>query len=564
MPKANSVIKINVTDEDQDDELAVNPVGEKAVEKIIPQKEEVVLETAKRLKKSFSGPKKEINKVVKKKAVEKKSITKKKKAENNLNKTETILVKKPAQAENLILQNKPAAPEKIKDKKKADNILDKVDEINSVRKMISENSQPAQNILTAQEEIKNEKKADIATVQKTDGAINNNDIKVSGSLPADPARPKRSIRLYKKIAFSFIFLTIALLAVVTYFLIVKVTIILIPNQERMSNNMIVDIKDKDKNANSAENSIKGVVTLLNMEQKAIFTASGTEVIGEEAVGKVKIINNYTKNQPLVASTRLLTPDGNKLFRLKNTVNIPAGGSVDAEIYADNPTPDSAVGPTKFTFPGLWAGLQDKIYAENSEPVVYQQKLKRKITQADIDMAIQDLRNKISDDAKLKVNETYKDYSQIIYKIDEDSVKSEIEGKVGDEKDYFNAKMEANVIVVAFIGSNVAALAKQKFISSLPDNKELISFDENNLIYSLNNYSYTDGIATINITFEGKVTLKENSQIIDTNKILGLNKKELDAYLSDLSDIAGYEVIYYPSFIKRMPNLVDRIKIEIKK
>jgi hypothetical protein len=521
MPNAKNIIKIDVKDEDENDEFIKSP-----------QKEKNVFDVAKRSKKVLATPKKEIKNKKNEKSLEKKSL-----------------------------------------EKKPENIMEKVSEINPVKKMVLENSPISKNNLNALKEIKDNKKEElIIGGQKTyntvkdvvNSALKENKNKLTDDPSMNIIKPKKSIKLYKNIALTFIFLTLALATVVTYFLIVKVTIILIPNQERMSNNMIVDVKDKDKNPNSSDNSIKGVVTLLNMEQKAIFTASGTEVIGEEAVGKVKIINNYTKNQPLVASTRLLPPDGNKLFRLKSTVNVPAGGSTEAEIYADDPTPDSAVGPTKFTFPGLWAGLQDKIYAENSEPIIYQQKVKRKIVQADIDLALQDLRNKILDDAKLKINETYKVFSQIMYKIDEDSVKSEIEGNVGDEKDYFNAKMEANVITVAFQGQDVAAMAKQKFISSLPENKELISFDENNIIYSLNNYNYADGVATINVTFEGKTTLKENSKIINTDTILGLNKKELDAYLSGLSDIAGFEVIYYPSFIKRVPNLVDRIKIEIKK
>jgi len=39
---------------------------------------------------------------------------------------------------------------------------------------------------------------------------------------------------------------------------------------------------------------------------------------------------------------------------------------------------------------------------------------------------------------------------------------------------------------------------------------------------------------------------------------------LEVYLGSLPGIAGYEVKFYPSFIKKVPKLVDRIEILIKK
>ena len=102
------------------------------------------------------------------------------------------------------------------------------------------------------------------------------------------------------------------------------------------------------------------------------------------------------------------------------------------------------------------------------------------------------------------------------------------------------------------------------MSTLSDNKEIISFDEDNIIYVLDNYDDEASQATISATFEGKVSLREGAEIIEINKILGLNEEQLNAYLSSLPEIAGYEVKFFPSFIKKVPKLMDRITIEIKK
>ena len=376
-------------------------------------------------------------------------------------------------------------------------------------------------------------------------------------------RPRRRIKVYRNIAISFILLTVVLVSVLAYFSLVKVTITLIPNQERVSNNMIFEVYDKDKNDSLSAGAIWGIVRTADVTATNTFESTGKEVIGQEAVGEVTLYNSYTKNQPLVATTRLLSADG-KLFRLKNTVNIPVGGSVKAEIYADEPSPEMAIGPTKFTIPGLWAGLQDKIYAESKTAVVYQEKVKKHITSDDLEASKRDLKQKLLANAKSEINDTYSDYSQVIYKVEDTSIKSTIDGRADEEADSFDGQVSGKVVVIAFDNNDSAALAQTKFIASLPDNKEMLDFDKENIIYALNNADYVGGQATVNATFEGRVTLKNDSGVVEIDKILGLNNSQLETYLKSLPEIAGFQVDYSPSFIKRVPKLVDRVKIIIKK
>jgi len=61
-----------------------------------------------------------------------------------------------------------------------------------------------------------------------------------------------------------------------------------------------------------------------------------------------------------------------------------------------------------------------------------------------------------------------------------------------------------------------------------------------------------------------MALREDAEVIDRNKLLGLTSEQLNQYLSNIPEIAGYEIKFYPSFIQKVPNLIDRIKVEIKK
>ncbi|MCK5211735.1 hypothetical protein KAJ89_03465, partial [Candidatus Parcubacteria bacterium] len=387
-------------------------------------------------------------------------------------------------------------------------------------------------------------------------------------VPSEEIFPVRhKISIYKKIAFSFIALTLVLILVILYFIVIKVSIVLVPNQERVSNSMVFDVHDADVEGGGSGNKVSGIVRKVAISHGGAYAATGEEVIGKEAIGVATIINNYNKNQPLVATTRLLTADG-KLFRLKNTVNVPAGDSVVVDIYADEPSPEMAIPPTKFTIPGLWAGMQDDIYAESSETIVYRQKVKKYVKEEDIEGAIRDMKQQLLVNAKEDINENFSNYSQIKYKIDENSIQSEVAAQVDDEVDEFSAEMTADVVVVAFDGQAAADLAKQKFLGAMSKNKELISFDPKSIIYALNTFDVDTGLASLNATFEGKVSLKSSVEVIDLEKIRGINRSQLDVYLSEINDIAGYEIKFspgfLPTFMQKVPHLIDRITVEMKR
>ena len=370
------------------------------------------------------------------------------------------------------------------------------------------------------------------------------------------------LNIYRKIAYSFIILTVALLAVIFYFSFVKVTIAIVPARERLGDNLIIDIYDKDRHETSAPGAVLGAVERVQITKTKSYTATGLEVIGEETTGKVTIINNYGKNQPLVATTRLLSPDS-KLFRLKNTVNVPAGGTVEGEVYADEPGRDMAIGPTKFTIPGLWAGLQDKIYAESAEPMEYRQKARKSVTQSDIDAGLRDLRRTLLAAAEEKVGARYGNYRQAVHKIDENSLNIDIDGKVGEEREEFSITMTAAVAVAAFNDEEILKMARDKLSSVIAGEKKLKKFTKDDIAYGLGAHDMDQGTAVVNVSFGAEIAPRSAEDIIDREKIFGLTREQLNDFLDNEPKIESYEVSFSPAFIDKVPSLADRIKIRIK-
>ncbi len=376
---------------------------------------------------------------------------------------------------------------------------------------------------------------------------------------------RRSVNVYRSMALFFIILTIGLLGAVFYFYFSKVTIVITPNKEKLTDVVAVDIYDKEKSVDSevVGDKIPGIVEQVEIEEEKVYKSTGVKTMGEEVTGKVTIVNEYSKNQPLVATTRLLSPD-KKLFRINKTINVPANGSVEVEIYADDPGPKMAVNPTKFTIPGLWSGLQDKIYAVSRDRFVYKEKQEKHISQEDIDSVAVDLRRALVEKAEKELGNNYKNFNKVIYSIDENSISIDIKAKLGEKKDEFLAKIVGSVNVVAFSGETLNMIAKKKLLALVPSTKELLGFKENNLLYRLKKSDYKNGTASVSAELEADMSIKDGTSLIDRKKIISLSQTQLEDYLDGFKEIAGYEVNFVPGFIKRVPNLADRIFIKIRK
>jgi len=370
----------------------------------------------------------------------------------------------------------------------------------------------------------------------------------------------RSVNTYRKLAFRFIALACVLVLVVLYFVMVKLTVVVSPSKQTVNESLIVDVYGINQTA-SSDRSLKGNITRIEAEESGVYQSSGAEVKGEEVSGQVKIINNYSKSQSLVATTRLLSAD-NKLFRLKDSVIVPAGASVVVDIYADKAGADMAIAPTKFTIPGLWSGIQDKIYGESSATFAYSTISDKYIAQADVDKATQELNNLLIKKVKEKVG-AKNGYDQVLYQTSAETAQIElVDAKVGDKKDQFTVKIKNIVNVISFSSDDVIKIAQQKLAVAAGSDQTSAEIDRANLVYQLESYNSESNIATLKVDFISRIA-STNSEFIDKSKLVNLNQTQIETYLKGVKEIDSFELHFFPTFLKRAPALVDRIYVEVK-
>ncbi len=179
--------------------------------------------------------------------------------------------------------------------------------------------------------------------------------------PSRPtARPAQIKRQWRTIATAFVAVALALAGLIAYLSFNRTTITV--SLRAVSRDITFSLPLAEV-TNETPRLIATDVTV----SETFDELTTVTMVDDFATGTVTIHNEYSTSQPLVETTRLLSSDG-VLFRTQRSVTVPAGGQIDVAVRADQSGETGDLGPTRFTIPGLWTGLQDKIYAQSTEPM----------------------------------------------------------------------------------------------------------------------------------------------------------------------------------------------------
>lgn len=372
-------------------------------------------------------------------------------------------------------------------------------------------------------------------------------------------KAKPAIHLYRRVVLTFVALTAILIAVVLYFSFVSAKIIVTPRPEKVVAEFTVGVIEATDGL--VADQINGVFFTKEVSGEKQFTATGTKDMQSDIVGRVKIFNNYRRPQPLVATTRLLSPD-NILLRIKNTINVPVGGTVEADVYADDPkqlTGRTLAAGTRFTIPGIWPELQDKIYAEALSQIKTGENKVTVVTAEDIDNAKKDLLNQLKNQSIADLGTDGK----VAKAVDVKESKVDVSAKVGDVATNFTVKIQATATGVIFDKDNLIKMAETKLKDSLPKDKQLMSADYESLNYTVEEINLAQKTAKVKVYLDGLSVIKLSSPIFDKTKLEGKSAEEVKEYFASEPAVEGVELNFFPFWVRKVPSLPDHIDVVLK-
>ncbi len=385
--------------------------------------------------------------------------------------------------------------------------------------------------------------------------------------PAFP-QPQMASRMYRNIAVTFLGLTIVIVGVVIWMSSVRATVHMKVVRAMTKVDASVDVAKSPEQGQLQGRIVEG--TFDNIQEFKVQQQTST-TIDTVTTGRVRITNNYSKAQPLVKTTRLLTADGH-LFRINATVSVPSGQSVEVGAYSDQPGSAYAIGPgVKMTIPGLWIDLQKWIYAESVTSFVGGSKTVKVVTASDVGQAQETLEDAVVEQAKktliaeagVPVEKLGEDCPadqacwQAVYFVTPIDKKSNV--TAGQEAVGFLAQVKVKVVGVFYPKRDMELLIRSKLKDRLPDGRELVDFDPRQVVFHLEQADAATEHARINFSAQAASRLTDQSSVLSKDAIAGLSVDDAKAELLKIDGVQSVDITLNPSWASKLPRQKNAIE-----
>ncbi|MBP9748654.1 hypothetical protein KBD18_00460 [Patescibacteria group bacterium] len=378
-----------------------------------------------------------------------------------------------------------------------------------------------------------------------------------------PSAPGSVVRLslYKKIAATFVTLSLLALFFVLYISFAHATVTIVPKVEQASTTFSLSLTPEPKGADALQGYI--FETVVDGTKNVAASGTGATTVEGTACGSVTIVNDQAKAQPLVATTRLLTPD-NILFRIKKTITVPANGKTVVDACADKPGKVGDIGPSTFTIPGLATDLQKKTYAQSFSAMQGGLSTVSVVTEAEVAQAVDAYAQELSAQAALKLRDLVPVPEMRAGSfLTQNIVKRENTAKPGSPQNGYTISLSVHVVGVYYDPMALGQTAAAGLRASIGSGRDLISVDQEHLAAKLEQADAVEKKARVSVTIGGKAVRRGAAEVVDIDKIVGLSPKDAMQYLESLPFVASADVSLSPVWARSIPTLKDHVDVVVQ-
>lgn len=365
------------------------------------------------------------------------------------------------------------------------------------------------------------------------------------------------LHLYRNISITFIVFAAMILCAVFLLFYSQATIIITPDAQTVNLNFVTEIKTSSTPADIAKaEAVGGTVSIVTKEVEAVFNTSSTRpATAGNIVGRVRIKNNYSKAQKLVKTTQLQAENG-VIVRTDSDVNIPAGGSIEVNVFPKDPASFEKIESGKLVIIKLWPQLQPLVFGEVIEPLDKPTGGDvRFIAESDINFAKKELIAKA-------LNEMSSTTAAANAALKGDLASYSIDKKLGDEAKIFTMKAVIKIRVIKADETQLAALIQKKALKTDLKGLSANSIDMSAVKYSVVDATNSDSII-IKVIYPLQAYLTSASDLLAKKNFTGKTKGEIKSYAAKIGIIKNIEVIISPYWRDKAPMDEKSIKIIIK-
>ncbi|HLD17538.1 MAG TPA: hypothetical protein VJB99_00500 [Patescibacteria group bacterium] len=368
-----------------------------------------------------------------------------------------------------------------------------------------------------------------------------------------------SLRVYRRIAGAFALLVGAVLVFVIFLSVSRVTVRIVPQPQTVSASFLAEVSPTASVSGAA---VRGSVIQKTFEQAKEFvvTAGEKKEVEGKAGGTVTIFNETSRSQPLVATTRLLTPEG-ILFRLDEGVTVPARGSVQAIVHADQAGKQGDVEPTRFTIPGLSSSLQSVIYATSDTSLSGGVQTLAILSQGELDQAASSLALEMLEAAKGELQGNGRPLAGQLF--ESETLERASNVVPGTETDRFTVSLTLRVTAFFYHPEDVKRLAEAKLYEALSDGFTFVSVPLEDVKLTVQRPETEETPAQVRLSLTAVSTLAPTHPLLDQRTLAGLPFEEARKRLMDSGTVKDVQFDAFPPWLQRLPAGRDRMEIVIE-
>jgi len=370
-------------------------------------------------------------------------------------------------------------------------------------------------------------------------------------------RKSPPLGLYKKIATVFIAITAALVVFIFYYSLTYAFVSITPKVVKVTFPFNFLVTESVAGVDPEKGVFEGMLISQEISGEKTVQSSGTAIVKSNVTGTVKIINTWSKRQTLVKTTRLLT-EKNELFRLSETVVVPAGQSVEVSVYQDNTSQTLSVEiGQKLTIPGLSDDLQVLIYAVAVSNFGGVEQTVTVLTKENVEKATQDLLRELGE----QITKTVPIGSMIILK--PEIIEQTVSAAIGDQVASATIALKVQYNGAVMKRSEAETFATNILLNGLSQDMEIANTESITITYGLEKIDLPNQVAQITGSVSADTIIRKDSQILSKKKLIRLSGEEATTYLEHLPEIEDATINFFPFWVKNMPSFEDHIIIEVK-
>jgi hypothetical protein len=298
-----------------------------------------------------------------------------------------------------------------------------------------------------------------------------------------------------------------------------------------------------------------------LESKGEVPVASTEVIGSKAKGTVSIVNRSIEEQAILEKSRLITKDG-QLFYLTQAIRVPANGRITGAIEAAEAGTEGNIEPQRLNFAALDEVSQRLVYGEVTSTLTSGSgETVSVVRENDLEEARRLAQERARETARQEIQSELPEGWAIL----EEAWSTEIEALK-------MAEVGERIPVLTYEGRiTVRTLGYDQMIFDEQLKKALEEKLEAGFMLFPEPLSYTRSAREVDwqagrAEVAARVTHTTIPELaLDSlrEKIAGRHREEVISYLEGLPGVRAAEVELSPFWVKRIPRLERRIKIQVE-